>query len=449
MMFWELPDDNSISIIEADSNLAITYAQLRDRVGSFREQLSSLSPKKQVGIIFARNTIDCVVAYLAALNNKDTVMLLDAGLTEEIKKDYIQTYNVDWVFDKELIRLENNEDDTLYPELAVLLTTSGSTGSPKLVQLSYNNLQSNAVSIANYLNITAMERPITTLSMAYSYGLSVINSHILQRATIILTDESVVSSRFWELFKTHEATSFAAVPYLYQMLYRLKFEQMELPSLRSFTQAGGRLAQNLAEYFYQAAKKKNCKFTMMYGQTEATARISYVPFDKLPEKMGSIGIAIPDGKIMLNEQTSELIYIGPNVMLGYAETRKDLTKGDILKGSLQTGDIGRIDEDGYFWLEGRIKRFIKLYGLRMNLDDLERYINTEFSMPVACVGSDDILSVIIEGEENVELKDSVRKKLKERYRIHHLNINIVFKDTFPLLENGKIDYGKLNKEGQI
>ncbi|TDF93500.1 AMP-binding protein [Paenibacillus piri] len=446
MMFWEPTNASTPALMEPKFNHMVTYGQLHEKVSSFVERLSCFSSTKQLGIIFARNTVDSVVAYLAALNKKDAVLLLDASLKDELRQNFIRTYKPDWIFDKELIQFNNTGSQEPHPDLAVLLTTSGSTGNPRVVRLSYNNLQSNAVSIAEYLDITNTERPITTLPMAYSYGLSIINSHLHKEATLILTDESVISTRFWELFNACEATSFAGVPYLYQMLHRLRFDRMVLPSLCSFTQAGGRLPEKLAEYFTRAAQNKNCKFTMMYGQTEATARISYVPHAKLTEKLGSIGIAIPGGKLELDKHTSELLYMGPNVMMGYAESRGDLTKGDLLNGTLRTGDVGRQDEDGYFWLEGRIKRFIKLYGLRMNLDDIERFIGTEISMPIACVGKDELITVVLEGLEDMEIKSFIRIKLKEQYNIHHTCVNVVFKEVLPVLENGKIDYGKLKEE---
>ncbi len=170
------------------------------------------------------------------------------------------------------------------------------------MRLSADNIQSNAESIAQYLEIDENEKPITTLPFNYSYGLSVINSHLLKGATIVLTEKTVFFKDFWNTFKQYECTSFAGVPYTYQMLKRTGFDKLDLPSLKTMTQAGGKLNEEMIKYFYEYAERKNIRFFVMYGQTEATARISYVPFDKLKNKIGSIGISIPGGKLSLNER---------------------------------------------------------------------------------------------------------------------------------------------------
>ncbi len=445
-MFWEFERTNTPAFIQLEDQQVLTYAQLYEDIRSFANQLLKHSARKSLGIIYMRNSISSIVAYLGALYKKDAVLLLDSKLSDSLKQQFIDAYKPDWIFEDQLHVYDCTDAITYYPELAVLLSTSGSTGNPKLVRLSYDNVQSNAVSIAQYLNITADDRPITTLSPAYSYGLSVINSHLLQGSTILLTDESVLSSNFWAFFKHHKATSFAGVPYMYQMLFRLRFQNMELPSLRYFTQAGGRLSVPLIEYFNQTAEQWKIPFFVMYGQTEASARISYVPPDQLANKQGSIGVAIPGGSLEIDPITEELIYEGSNVMLGYAEMKADLASGDLQQGRLQTGDFARVDEDGYFWIIGRMKRFIKLYGLRMNLDDLERFVESLLQMPVACTGVDEKLIITVEGSFSSEAVQQIRQQLKNQYAIHHTSIDIRYLDQLPRLNNGKLDYGHLLSE---
>ncbi|WP_322923976.1 AMP-binding protein [Paenibacillus campi] len=445
-MFWQFEHKDTPAFIQWEDQQVLTYKQLSVDVQIFADQLSQQSSEKSLGIIFMRNSIPSMIAYLGALHKQDAVLLLDAKLAESLKQQFIKTYEPDWVFEDQISFYNNSFSTTYYHNLAVLLSTSGSTGNPKLVRLSYENIQANASSIAQYLNITMDERPITTLSPAYSYGLSVINSHLLQGSTILLTDESVLSSNFWVFFKQYEATSFAGVPYIYQMLHRLRFQNMNLPSLRYFTQAGGRLSVSLIEYFSQTAAQWEIPFFVMYGQTEATARISYVPPDRLFDKKGSIGIAIPDGQLQIDSDTGELVYEGPNVMLGYAEAKADLVLGDSQQGQLRTGDFATVDEDGYFWIIGRMKRFIKLYGLRMNLDDLERFLETVFQTPVACIGVDEKLTVIIEGQLSDEIVQHTRQQLKAQYNIHHTSIIIRSLNPLPKLNNGKVDYNHLLDE---
>ena len=302
------------------------------------------------------------------------------------------------------------QDLEVHPDLALLLTTSGSTGSPKLVRLTLRNLAANAESIAQYLQLTPQERPITSLPMSYSYGLSVINSHLQVGATIVFTEDGVLQREFWDAVDQHHCTSFAGVPYTYQMLLQTGLLNKKGSSLRTLTQAGGRLEERYIQQMYDLAMARGWKFMVMYGQTEATARISYVPFERLGGKVGSVGIAIPNGLLSVDEHTGELVYRGPNVMLGYAECRDDLAKGDELHGVLRTGDLARQDDDGYFYITGRLKRFLKLFGKRFNLDDVEKILSRRFETSVACYGRDDLLMVAVEHCDDPEAisQDRVR-----------------------------------------
>ncbi len=448
-MFWPLERKHTPAFIQLNTQYTLTYDELYEQVKVFAASLTQHKEGKAFGIIYMRNSIPSMVAYLGALYKRDAVLLLDASLAEPLKQQFAVHYAPDWIFDEALQLCESEQSTNIDPQLAVLLSTSGSTGNPKLVRLSYANLQANAHSIATYLQLGADERPITTLSPAYSYGLSVINSHLLKGCTILLTDESIITANFWNLFRQYEATSFAGVPYIYQMLYRLRFHTIELPSLRYFTQAGGRLSETLITYFNDSADSRHIPFFIMYGQTEATARISFVPPHQLPTKIGSIGIAIPDGNLHLDSETGELIYTGPNVMLGYAEQREDLALGDVQQGVLNTGDLARQDEDGYFWIVGRMKRFMKLYGLRMNLDDLERFIESVALMPVACISHDEKLAIVTEGSLCEEDKQSIKQQLKAQYGIHHTSIELHALQKLPRLSSGKIDYTSLGKEGSL
>jgi acyl-CoA synthetase (AMP-forming)/AMP-acid ligase II len=280
----------------------------------------------------------------------------------------------------------------LHPDLALLLTTSGSTGSPKLVRLSARNLAANAKAIAVYLELSPDERAVQSLPMHYSYGLSVLNSHLIAGGSVVLTPHSFMRPEFWVSVDQERATSFAGVPYMYETLHRLRFDPARHPSLRTFTQAGGGLRHELVAHFHQRTTAAGARLVVMYGQTEATARISYVPPDRLGEKIGSIGIAIPGGRLRLDplEQesglASELVYQGENVMLGYAEGPSDLSLGDVQRGVLRTGDLATVDEDGFFTLTGRLKRFAKLFGRRVSLEDVERELESAF--PVRAMATD-------------------------------------------------------------
>ncbi|OEH86751.1 hypothetical protein BHU72_00295 [Desulfuribacillus stibiiarsenatis] len=470
--FWDLPKSSEIAIIDSGLGNQYTYEYLYNKTAKSQEVLLRINRrehyenKKLLGCILTGNKLNDIIFYLAALQINDAIMLIDSKTTSELLTTILAQYCPDWISGQDLnddikahlvergycYHLESNlwiNDSHLnsyppiYGELAVLLSTSGSTGNPKMVRLSRRNLQENANSIANYLMLSSAERAITSLPMSYSYGLSVINSHLYANACLILTNESIISPKFWSLFREANATSLAGVPYSYQMLHRLRFHTMELPSLRMLTQAGGRLSEELISCFHQLSLDNGWKFFVMYGQTEATARISFVPPERLSDKIGSIGVAIPNGHLELDEHTNELIYSGPNVMLGYAQNRYDLAKEDELKGVLHTGDIAYRDDEGYFYITGRMKRFVKLYGLRLNLDDIEKQMYSEFNIPVACTGDDEKLSIWL--EENTSAK-TIKEWVSKRFQIHHSAIQLQVVEGIPYSLNGKVDYKLLTEK---
>jgi acyl-coenzyme A synthetase/AMP-(fatty) acid ligase len=287
--------------------------------------------------------------------------------------------------------------------------------------------------------------------MSYSYGLSVINSHLLKGATLVLTNSSFVLRDFWDTFRENRCTSFAGVPYSYQLLKKINFANIELPTLRTMTQAGGRLSEGFIKYFYNLSSEKGFDFYVMYGQTEATARISYVPKSMLVKKAGSIGIPIPggimkvyDGKkeIFSSDTEGELVYSGPNVMLGYADSRYKLSLGDELHGELHTGDLAKKDSDGYFYITGRMKRFIKIFGLRLNLDDVEKMVENNFNCAAACFGSDEHLKILLT-PDNPDLAVKVSHFISEKYKIHHTALTVQTADSIPTTQFGKKDYKAL------
>ncbi|HEY8671773.1 MAG TPA: AMP-binding protein, partial [Terriglobales bacterium] len=399
-----------------------------------------------------------LLAYLAALNSGDALMLVDAGLNQELLFKLLATYQPDFVcamaaelalpgysksVEGELTTWKRKDDRpvALHESLALLLNTSGSTGSPKLVRLSRENLKANADSIAQYLALSEKEKAITSLPMPYSYGLSVINSHLLAGAALVLTDHGVLRREFWDSVDAHACTSFAGVPYTYQMLLKTGLLKKRGATLRTLTQAGGALAVLHIREMYELALQSGFKFLVMYGQTEATARISYVPFEALNSKVGSIGIAVPNGCMQVDSETGELIYTGANVMMGYAENRGDLAKGDELGGVLKTGDLARQDADGFFYITGRLKRFLKLFGKRFNLDEIEQIVQARFGFPTACFGHDDLLMVAIEGSgENIA---PVAAMLCETFALPRDSVRVEMMQKLPRTDRGKVDYPAL------
>jgi acyl-CoA synthetase (AMP-forming)/AMP-acid ligase II len=290
------------------------------------------------------------------------------------------------------------------------------------------------------LQLTAEERPITSLPMSYSYGLSVVNSHLNAGASIVMTDDGVLQRPFWDAIDRHRCTSFAGVPYTYQMLLQTGLLKTKGATLRTLTQAGGRLEERYVQQAYDLATTRGWRFFVMYGQTEATARISYVPFEQLGGKVGSVGVAIPGGALSVDEGTEELIYRGPNVMMGYAECRDDLAKGDELHGELRTGDLARRDEDGFFYITGRNKRFLKMFGKRFNLDDAEKVLMRQCDVVVACYGRDDLLMAAVENSHD---PDAIRAVICQTFDLPKPSVKVMAVSELPRTANGKLEYRRL------
>lgn len=460
---------DKIALIGEEGTI-ITYQELEN----LSNDLGKIVPKREFVFVLCENIPGSVGGYVSFLAQNIVPLLLSAEINRDLLENLFSIYQPSYLYVPERISQEFDGTKILYkkygycllyrkdiekvrlnPDLALLLTTSGSTGSPKLVRQSYINIQENAKSIASYLHLDASERPITTLPMNYTYGLSIINSHLLVGATILMTEQTLVNRNFWNFFREQEATSFGGVPYTYEILKKLKFFNMELPSLKTFTQAGGKLSPALHQEFAEYAKEKGKNFVVMYGQTEATARMGYLPPEYALEKKGSMGIAIPGGKLWLKDIEGneiieediigELVYEGKNVTLGYAESRKDLQKGDERYGILETGDMAKRDKDGFFYIVGRKKRFLKIYGNRVNLDEIERMIQAEYiDMDCACTGIDDKLYVFITSQLE-EKREEVRHFLSHRTGLNLVAFVVKSISAIPKSDAGKTLYIKLEE----
>jgi acyl-coenzyme A synthetase/AMP-(fatty) acid ligase len=321
------------------------------------------------------------------------------------------------------------------------------------VRFSLSNITYNADSIVEYLCIDQNERAISTLPFNYSYGMSVLNSHLRAGASIVLTERTFFDASFWRSVKTHGVTSMAGVPYSYEMLLKLRFERMDLPKLRTLTQAGGKMAIAQTQRMLEICKAKGISFYTMYGQTEASPRMAFLSPEFAEAKTGSIGLSIHGGRLWLEDeqglvinthnQVGELVYSGPNVALGYALNQDDLKRGDDWNGVLHTGDLARVDEEGFFFIEGRKQRFLKIFGVRVSLDAVEAWF-AEKAIVAAAHGRDDHLKVSVEGLDNA-LVEVESKALVNAMQIHPSALTISTFQSLPRLSSGKVDYSCLNK----
>lgn len=443
-LFWEGLSAHGDRPSLVTTEQTVTYAQLEDEV---QELTARLGPHRRLVLIAAANAIEPVVAYLAALRGGHPVLLAPGenevatrALAAAYEPDVIVTASGGWALQER----RSQSAHELHPDLALLLSTSGSTGSPKLVRLSRTNLQTNAASIAGYLGVTEDHRAVTTLPMHYCYGLSVINSHLQSGAGLVLTELSVVDRCFWDIFAAAGATSFAGVPHTFDLLDRVGFPSMPLPSLRHVTQAGGRMHPDKVRRYAAIGQRHGWDFFVMYGQTEATARMAYLPPSLAASHPESIGVAIPGGTLTIDapddDGVGELVYRGANVMLGYAEHPEDLSRGAALE-ELHTGDLARVTPEGLFEVMGRTSRFIKLFGLRIDLDQVERFVSRNGTAAM-CAGDDErVVVAVVAGAD----KPAIGRLVSEYLGLPRYRISVVEFDELPRLTNGKPDYSRVRQ----
>lgn len=452
-------------LVDVASGRALGHDELVLEVTRAAEALSALPE----GVLFARTAIDLpsLLNYLGAFEGGRAVALIDPALNVESLVNLVARFAPGAVLtapdgepppgylaqDGHWVRADPNGVRP-HPDLAVLLATSGSTGAPHFARLSRRAVLSNAHAIAEVLGIGPDDVAPTSLPPHYSYGLSVVNSHLARGATIVIEPSGILSRTFWDAVSQCGCTSLAAVPYHYEMLRRVKFDPARYPRLRTLTQAGGKLRHELITEFDAKMRAMGGGLYVMYGQTEAAPRMATMPAELLAHKPDSVGPAMPGGQFTIRHNdgtetthpkiTGEVIYRGPNVMMGYAEDSAELALGDQLGGVLATGDLGYLDEVGFLFVTGRLKRIGKVFGNRISLDDLEQAARaTELGIDiVAAVAGDDKVVLFAEGIGKDVCKEASRA-LADRLHLHASGFDVRPIDVVPLLASGKIDYQAL------
>jgi acyl-CoA synthetase (AMP-forming)/AMP-acid ligase II len=429
----------------------IDYAELGERV---RARRAELGDTRRLVMVAAGNALEPVVTYLAALEGGHPVLLVPggddeastrhrAGLVERFDPDVIAAGRSDeWVLEER----RRGTRHALHPDLAMLASTSGSTGSPKLVRLSAENLVSNADAIAEYLRLDTSDLAATTLPLQYCYGLSVLNSHLRAGAGVLLTDRSVTDEGFWNEASAHRVTSFAGVPYTFELLEANGFADRPLPHLRYVTQAGGRLAPDALRRLVALGERRDFEVFVMYGQTEATARMAYVPPDRIADAIGAIGFPIPGGRFRIDPAgpedaeagVGELVYSGPNVMMGYAQSPEELALGRTVT-ELRTGDLARLRADGLYEIVGRMSRFVKVFGLRLDLDRIEQLLADE-GIEARAAAADERLLLFARSERTAT---RARRRAAELTGIPVHAVAAYAISEFPRTTNGKPDTAAL------
>ena len=465
-MFLDIDKHNqNKTAIKDDSGYSLTYGDVCKTV----EEIKNLNLPRSVIFNLCENCAGSLVGYLAFENNKQVPLLLSAKLDEELLNNLESMYQPSYYWVPEwkehdikgeevyssngyvLIKTQY-EPYPLNEKLSMLLTTSGSTGSPKLVRHKYGNLEANAENVAKVFSWRPDEEiGICDLPMNYTMGLNVINSHLVIGASVLMVKANLMDADFWEFIKINGGTSFCGVPFSYEIMRRIGFDKMELPDLYTLAEGGGKLTDKMFKWVATYAKDKGKRFCATFGTSETSARMAFLDPEMALEKIGSIGKAIPNGELFLLDEvvsedgstTGELGYRGPNVTMGYAQNRDDLMKDDEFCGEYHTGDIAKRDPDGYYYIVGRKGRFLKLFGLRVSLDETERILKTQYpNVDLACTGNDKQMNIFVTDNE---LKDEIIPFISKKTNLHNSAFKVYVIDKIPRNNYGKVLIAELEK----
>lgn len=454
---------DALALVDNEGN-RITYGKLAELVNTVGTQVESRA------LIFnlCKNTVGSLIGYLGFVEHGAVPVTLSAKIDDKLLSALLEIYTPAYIwtpveeehrFDYEKIfdihgYVLLKTGNKIYPineNLQICMTTSGSTGSPKLVRYKKGNLETNAKNVAAAFGWTENERAICDLGMQYTMGLNVINTHLYVGATVLLTTYNLLSSEFWDYIKKERGTNFTGVPFSYDIFFRLHFERMDLPDLHTLSQGGGKLTEKRFVQLAEYAQRTGKRFIASFGTTETSARMACLPPELALSKTGSIGRAIPEGELFLVDENGkvltdpvaegEMCYKGPNVTMGYAVCKEDLLKDDEFDGEYHTGDLARRDKDGCYYVTGRLSRFLKLLSYRISLDQSERLIQQEFNIECACSGTDHRMNIyIIDGSKKIEIIEFISKKTG------------LFKNLFKVFvvpeilrnESGKIRYKEMD-----
>lgn len=430
-------------LADDDYGRSLTYGGLGDAVA--RLGYDQLGGKRLV-VIRGENSCAFLEHYIAAHLAGHAILLVSADASEDVVADYRIRFRPDrWVEcsdGKADVTDSPQSGEDIHPKLSMMLSTSGSTGEPKFARFTADAMRANALSIIDYLDIDSAERALAHLPIQYSYGVSILNSHILAGAGLVLTNRSMMERSYWDRFE--RATSFSGVPFHYDMLERLRVFRRELPMMRTFTQAGGAMPAEQVRRFAEASQAAGKRLVVMYGQTEAAPRLAYLPPDDTIAHAGTIGVAIPgvelkleaDGGAVPDGEEGELVARSPSITWGYAASREDLGKGDEFGGVLRTGDLARREPSGYLRITGRMSRFIKLQGNRVNLAAVEQRLLTA-GYPVVCAGNDNQLYIVTDDAEAVE---AIEEFVLDGFEFAARAFTVVNLPTLPRNASQKPDY---------
>ena len=383
---------DAFAAVDALGN-TLKYGELLD----FSENISTILPSRSLLFLLTENNVGGIAWSVGCINSGNVPLILNAHIEKELLYNLLDIYRPSYVCVPSLMAVDLHyevvceyygytllrtgmEDCAMHPDLSHLLPTSGSTGSPKLVRHKYSNIEAAALNISTFFGLTSNDRPLLVLPLYYTMGLSVVFSHLYVGATVLITNQSMTDKAFWSFMKEQRATSFTGVPYSFEILNLMRFFRMDLPDLTLLTQGGGKIPRQLNLKFAEYCRDTGKRWIATYGQSEGTAR-------------------------------------------------------------MRTGDLAYRDEDGCYYIVGRMGRFLKLFGMRIGLDECEQIIKGKYPIECACVGTDDKMTVYLTDEKYAV---AVKEVLVEKTKLVASAFEVKVIADIPKNEAGKILYSKLN-----
>jgi acyl-CoA synthetase (AMP-forming)/AMP-acid ligase II len=458
------------ALVDDESDAWVTHTELIAKAARWEGAIREVAPRPLV-FLLAANTVEAVAAWLGACRAGAPVALVNPLLGDEDLDALLRAYQPDCVaapapaseIDGYLARdvagsaaarcwiRAARASGAIDPELGVLLFTSGTTGSPKAVRLSQRALGHNTAAIIQSLELGADQTALGHLKLHYSFGMSVVNSHLAAGGSVVLTNQSLANPALWKRATSFHVTTLPGVPAQYELLHRLRFDAARFcPSLRVMTQAGGKAREDILDRFRDMMKARGGRFYVMYGQTEAGPRMACQELTGPAGDAAAAGWPLRDGEFQILDESGrprppgepgQVRYRGPGVMQGYAQSRADLARGDENRGVLDTGDIGYLGPDGKLFIVGRSKRFAKVGGIRCNLDEIERAA-ARIAAPAAVLPDEDSI-VVFWPESALENPREAAIQLARVLAFPAGAVRFRLVEAIPHLESGKTDYAAL------
>lgn len=452
----EIVSSNLVAIADDKGN-RFSYTELEKKA----EILSQYIEERSLIFVLCDHHTETVVFLYEILYLNRVPLILSSDINLEMLNNLIKIYQPQYIYcdiaheicgkyekknkigDTHTLLLIYEEKNFIHPDVALLLSTSGTTGSPKLVKLSYDNLYNSSKYVCLHMDIQEGQKGICPLSMSYVYGLMFCIWHWHCGATLLITSESVLSNKFNDFYKAEKANNFAGTPYTYQMLQRIKFWDSEKLGYLHWAMSAGMQMSDKQQL--ELISIMQDKFWIMYGQTECTGFISAMNFDKNNIKLGSVGKRLENIEIWIDDKVNELILKSDNVCMGYANNIEQLQKDNKNQGILHTGDVGYIDEDMCIYLRGRLTRYVKILGKRTSLDDVEKYLKNKFiKSDFACIEADDSISIFY--TNTMDIKERELLLLLERnMKIPRKFVSCIYIEKLPMNNAGKVMYAQLKE----